>query len=153
MFRCLFRRRFHCMLIVPLFLLPGCAAAPLAMIGTAFGIAGSAVSTGSDVYKSGKLDSSELGSFDDVRAAVFLAADELRLTTLYETPGTPTRVIRFADDQAATIDVTLDPRTPMLTGLRIDVGLRGSEPTARLILRRARAHLPSAPPVVPEVPG
>lgn len=137
--------------LLPLFFLSGCAAAaPLAAIGTAFGIAGSAVSTGADVYHSGKLDSSELGSLDDVRAAVFLAADELALTTLYEHVTAPTRVIRFADERKATIDVTLDSRTPRLTAIRIDVGVRGSEPTARLILRLTRAHLPSAGASTPE---
>ena len=123
----------------------GCAAAPLAALSTAFGIAGTAVSTGSSVYSSGKLDSAENASLDELRAAVFLAADDLRLETVYEKDIDATRHIRFIDARQLRIDVTIDPRTDKLCRLRINVGINGNEPTARLILARVRAHLSPVP--------
>ena len=131
--------------LVVVLAITGCAAAPLAALSTAFGIAGTAVSTGSSVYSSGKLDSAEMASLDDLRAAVFQAADDLRLETIYEKDVDATRQIRFVDTRQFRIDVTIDPRTDNFARLRINVGINGSEPTARLMLARVRLHLPPDP--------
>ena len=116
----------------------GCAAIPLAVLGTAAGIAATAVSTGADVYSLGKLDAAEMASFREVCNGVGAAADDLSLHLVSTKVKDRRLIVRLADDQKATIDVTVEPRTARLTRLRIDVGLFGSEPTARLLLKRIR---------------
>ncbi|HSV14349.1 MAG TPA: hypothetical protein VLI90_08825, partial [Tepidisphaeraceae bacterium] len=46
----------------------GCAAIPIATVGTVAGLAASTVDTGADLYKMGKLDAADLATFDDVVA-------------------------------------------------------------------------------------
>ena len=58
----------------------GCAALPLATLGILAEFTASAVSTGKDVYRLGKLDTAEMARDDQVIAATLLAAQELHLT-------------------------------------------------------------------------
>src|SRR5689334_1289023 len=62
----------------------GCTTAAVVSAGTMVGIAASAVSTGADVYRLGKLDSADHVRFDERIAAVRASADELGLKTVKE---------------------------------------------------------------------
>ena len=129
------------LILLPL-LSTGCAALPLATLGTLFGIAGSAASTGTDVYSAGKLDAAELHPVQPLRASAFLAAADLEMTPVFDKPDKFGSTIRFTDARESTLDVSFDSRTPVLTRVRINVGLFGHEPTARIFLEQMRTHLP-----------
>src|SRR5678815_1059114 len=57
----------------------GCAAVPVAAVGTLAGAGASAVSTGNDIVRLGKVDTAEMASFDEVVSATRLAATDLAL--------------------------------------------------------------------------
>ena len=123
----------------------GCASIGLATLGTALGALGSAASTGSSVYKLGKLDSAEMASYADTRWAVRQAATDLDLHVSVDAPDEKDRTIwhfAFCDLKKAETDVTVERRASMVCLVRVNVGILGSEPTARLIMRRIHAHLP-----------
>jgi len=46
------------------------------------------------------------------------------------------------DDRDSKVRIDIDRRSRTLCRLKIDVGLMGSEPTARLVLARMRMNLP-----------
>jgi hypothetical protein len=120
----------------------GCAGMTLVGAASVVGVAGGALDTGTSVWSMGKLDSAELASLEQLEAAIHSAAVELGLVILSEkTRGDGRRRLAFIDERHKVVDLWLDPRTPTLTRLRIDVGWFGSEPTARLILARTRYHL------------
>lgn len=121
----------------------GCAAVPLATVGTAAGIASAAVSTGADVYRQGKLDAAELATLDDVHFAAHAASEELALTFLSEKSDDDKIDLRYEDDHGADVLIIIDRRTRALTHIRIDVGVFGAEPAARLMLQRIRFQLRS----------
>jgi hypothetical protein len=123
----------------------GCAAIPVATAGTLASIAATGVSTGSDLYKMGKLDTAELARVDEFVAAAHRAAYDLRLARTGYTTSPGITTIWFKDDRGANVKVIVERRTETLTRCRIDVGLYGSEVTARLFLARLRAHLPPPP--------
>src|SRR3954470_8936210 len=119
----------------------GCATAAVATAGTLAGIAASAVSTGADVYRMGKLDSADEARFDQWIAAIRAAGADLNLKVQkWSDDGKGVWRCTFADDRKATISVAVERRTETLCRTRIDVGIFGSEPTARLILIRMRVH-------------
>jgi hypothetical protein len=136
-----------------LFACGGCELIPIATLSAVFGIAGTAVSAGPEVFSAGKLDTSVMASEDDCRQAVRLAAGDLRLRLARDQKASgSSRVWDFQlqDDRATKIEVTVDPRSANLCRCRVNVGLFGSEPTARLIMQRIEAHLPaSAPATMP----
>jgi hypothetical protein len=149
-------RRMICRLVRLLSALPvlcaGCAAIPLATLGTVADIAGSAATTGPAVYQMGKLDITFVADFATVQHAVRLSAYDLRLIVLDDPdsnahPGPWS--IRLQDNLNSKITITVDPRTPMLCRCRVDVGLFGSEPTAKVVMSRISAHLPAAPATQP----
>ena len=136
------------LMLVSLLLLAeaGCVAAPVVAAGAALEAASSAVSTGTDVYRLGKLDTAVLASYDDSRAAVRQAAANFRLKIVRdEQEGKHTNIwnFRLADDYKETVDVRIEQRSGMLCLLRVDVGWFGSQPTAQLIIDKIRSHLPS----------
>jgi len=119
----------------------GCATAAVATAGTVAGIAASAVSTGADIYRMGKLDSADQARFDDWIAAARAAAVDLDLKVeRWSDNGKGEWGCTLADERKSTISVSVERRTETLCRTRIDVGLFGSEPTARLILTRMRVH-------------
>ncbi|CAN5512891.1 hypothetical protein BH10PLA1_BH10PLA1_18140 [soil metagenome] len=123
----------------------GCAAAALTSAGTVAGITATAISTGADVYHLGKLDSVELARFPEMIAAVHATAADLHLAVTKEkNDGDGNRTLILSDDCDTTLDITIERRTETMCRCRINVGLFGSEPTARLILLRMREHLPLA---------
>ena len=131
----------------------GCAAVPIAALGSVLGVTASAVSTGGDIYRLGKLDAVEVATFDEAVEAAYLAAAELRLTNKGAEPRKGGAVqVSFADDKGAGMKVRVEPRTPRLVRVRVDVGWFGSEMTARLFLTRLRVYLPklSAPAPDPD---
>ncbi|MEL7088775.1 MAG: DUF3568 family protein, partial [Planctomycetota bacterium] len=106
----------------------------LAMIGAA----ASAASSGSAVFKRGKLNASWMGPFDHIVAAGEVAGSELGLL-IRSTHGDPVKgtwktVMNTADGDKITIRTSR--KTHNLTEFQIDVGLSGSESTARLLLKR-----------------
>jgi hypothetical protein len=120
----------------------GCAEATIAGVGAVAGLAATGVSTGADVYRMGKLDAVDMISLDDQIAAVQSAARDLRLTLqkqeLYNTDHGRWRCT-ISDDRDTRFRVYLERRTARLCRSRIDVGIFGSESTARLFLARMRA--------------
>ena len=125
----------------------GCAAIPLATLGTIGGVTASAVSTGHDVYKSGKLDSAEMGTYGEILAAALAAGTDLDLRLLQNRLRNDGYAeIIVTDERGAQATIKLDRRTARLTVIRIDVGPFGSEVAARLILERLRANLPTTRP-------
>jgi hypothetical protein len=124
----------------------GCATLTLATLGTIAGTAGSAISTGKEVYGLGKLDAAEMARLDQMVAAANLAAADLGLQFKPNPKARqkdPTFVeLPFADDKGARVKVTLERRAERLVRIRVDVGFFGSEVTARLFLARLRSHLP-----------
>jgi hypothetical protein len=119
----------------------GCATAAVATAGTMVGLAASAISTGSDVYRLGKLDSADLATRDDWLAAVRAAAADLSLTIESESQTEKGNWrATLADARNQRLRVYVEARTKTLIHTRIDVGLLGSEPTARLLLARIRNH-------------
>ena len=124
----------------------GCATVTVATAGTIAGIAATSISTGAEVYKWGKLDAVEMDTFEDSVAAVRLAARDLQLKIVKDLKPDAKQdrwSFLLSDDLKDTISIDLDRRTQRLTAMRINVGLFGSEPTARLVLARIRTHLPS----------
>ena len=103
------------------------------------GLAAAGISTGADVYRMGKLDSVDLCRFDDLKPAIYTAAKQLNLTVVNEhMMGYEICRIKLKDDRDATMQITIESRTKKLCATRIDVGIFGSEPTARLLLSRVR---------------
>jgi hypothetical protein len=140
----------RCYCLLMLMLLPlvagGCVAAPVVAAGAALEAASSAVSTGTDVYRLGKLDTAVMASYDDSREAVRQAAANFRLKIVRdEQEGKHSNIwnFRLADDLKETVDVRIEQRSGMLCLIRVDVGWFGSQPTAQLILDKIRGHLPS----------
>jgi len=122
----------------------GCAEATIAGVGAMAGLAATGVSTGADVYRMGKLDAVDMVAFDDQIAAVRKAADELKLTIdkqeLYDEATGRWRAI-IADDRDSRFRVYLERRTANMCRTRIDVGMFGSESTARLFMARVRGEI------------
>lgn len=116
----------------------GCAAGvDIALIGAAAGAASSAADAGSAVYSAGKLRSVGMLDVESTRTAVLIAADELGLEIDEENEPRPGQYrIVLIDELNSRIYIHLQERTPTMTRLTINIGLFGSEPTARLILKR-----------------
>jgi hypothetical protein len=128
----------------------GCAEATIATAATVAGIAATGVSTGADVYRMGKLNSVDMTSFEELRDSVRKSAVDLQLTLVSQEDYEPGKWrCRLEDDEKTPMRVYIEKRTGKLCRTRIDVGVFGSEPTARLLLARMRQHLPTPPPAVP----
>jgi hypothetical protein len=138
------------LVLLALFTSGGCAAIPLATLGTLGGITASAVTTGRDVYKQGKLDTAEMATYDEIVHATLAAADDLDLTkrevNLWDDGHAD---VTCVDEHGAAVTIKLQRRTRTMSWIRIDVGAFGSEVAARLFLSRLRAHLPVAPSTAP----
>lgn len=125
----------------------GCGILSLATLGTVASAAAPAVSAGQELYSMGKLDTAEMQRANDVALAARKAALDLGLR---RRPNPNERGVRdlslqeleFVDQKGNSFKVTIDRRAERLVLLRIDVGLFGSQPAARLFLTRIRAHLP-----------
>ncbi|HWE05003.1 MAG TPA: DUF3568 family protein [Tepidisphaeraceae bacterium] len=131
--------------LLPLLGCTGCVALPLATLGTVLGVAGTAATTGSDVYNLGKLDFSVMATFDECRFAAVDAANDLQLHIRgckFVGKRKDELKVELADDLNRSIAVRIDRRAARLCQCRVDVGLFGSEPTAKVIMQRIRRHLP-----------
>jgi hypothetical protein len=129
----------------------GCATATITTLGTVAGAIGPSISAGREVFTMGKLETAEPGEFYVVLAATHKSAQELGLRYCplpRDLQGKdPTRVdLRFFDDRCQPFIIRLERRAAMLVRVRIDVGIFGSEPTARLFLAVLRTHIPPFPP-------
>jgi hypothetical protein len=135
--------------IAMMFSTGGCAALTLATLGTIAGSAGSAISTGREVYELGKLDAAEMARFDQAVLAAQQAADDLGLQFKPYPKGKPSdqsiMVLPFVDERGSRVKVRLERRAERLVLIRVDVGWFGSEVTAHLFLTRLRSHLPRPP--------
>jgi hypothetical protein len=123
----------------------GCATASVAAVGTMAVIAASAISTGGDIYRLGKLDAADESRYDAWLAACRAAIADLHYTVEKESDkGDGLWICILRDDRRSRVDVTVERRTETICLTRVDVGVFGSEPTARLILtaiRRRAGHL------------
>lgn len=111
----------------------------LAMLGAA----SSAASSGSAVYKRGKLNASWMASFDEVVAAGEAAFDDLGMKVT-RSKGNEKKgkwAIVAVNDDKNKVKLKVDHKASRLTEFQIDVGLFGKEPTARLILKRMAVAL------------
>ena len=136
--------------------LGGCAAAPLAALATVADISSDVVGTGSEVFKNGKLESVELTTFSQCEDAIRQTFTDFRLNVVYDTRDGADRKFEVIDDTGATTDIVITRRSPVLCYIKIDVGYFGSEPLARLLLRRIRVHLPmdhQGATTLPALPG
>jgi hypothetical protein len=123
----------------------GCAEVSIAAVGTTAGIAASAISTGGDVYRLGKLDTADEIHYDQWVAACRAGAGDLHYTVERESDkGYGKWLIVLRDDRRSRVDIHVDRRTETLCLTHIDVGLLGSEPTARLILTAIRRRAGAA---------
>lgn len=106
----------------------------LAMLASA----ASAASSGSAVYKQGKLNASWMAPFDLVVAAGQGAFKEMGMTVKKSTGDKDkgTWTIVAVDDDKDKITLTVNRATPKLTEFQIDVGWFGRESTARLLHKR-----------------
>ncbi len=128
-------------------ILGGCAAAPLATLGTVADIAGTAYSTGTSVFKDGRLDTAVMADSRQIEDAVRSAAWDLRLQVLRDRrvrPNKPNWEFELEDDRGAKFDISVEQRTETMAVVRVDVGYFGSEPLCRLVTARVLAHLPQA---------
>jgi Protein of unknown function (DUF3568) len=122
----------------------GCDLIPLATLGTVLGIAGTAASTGTEVYQAGKLDTAFMADRDKCRDAVLLAALDLKLHVVRDRELCKGKWdFQLQDDLKSKIEVTLQRRTEQMCRCRVNVGLFGSRPTAELIMHRIQTHLPA----------
>lgn len=125
----------------------GCAAIPLTTAGAALEMAGTAASQGAAVYSLGKLDFSVNADFGECNAAIHAAIADLQLHLMkceFADKGQDKIVYELEDDRKSRTDVSVDRRTARLCQCRVDVGIFGSEPTAKLIMDRIRHHLPNS---------
>ena len=141
--------RSACLLVISLLLLAegGCVIAPVVAAGAVVGAASSAVSTGNDVYRLGKLDTAVMANYDDSREAVREMAANLRLHIVGDAQEGKHKEIwnfQLVDDHKETVDVQIQQRSGMLCLIRVDVGWFGSQPTADLMMHAIRTHLPAA---------
>lgn len=111
----------------------------LAMLGAA----SSAVSSGSAVYKRGKLNASWMASFDQVVAAGEGAFNDLgmRVTKSKGDEAKGNWMIVAVNDDKNKVTLKVDRKTAALTEFQLNVGWFGKEPTARLILKRMAVAL------------
>jgi hypothetical protein len=118
-------------------------AAPLTLGGcgielAALGAAASAASQGSAVFQRGKLAVSWMGQLDTVVAATEAAGTDLGLLTRHSSGNVVEgqwRTVMYTHDGDKLV-VTVQRKTPEFVQFTIDIGWFGSEPTARLLLKR-----------------
>jgi hypothetical protein len=130
----------------------GCALIPLTTVGAVVDIAGTAASAGPAVFKAGKLDSAFMADSVLVEDAVRSAAADLGLHMIGHCTSNKRGDVftfEFDDDLKTNIEVVLERRTRILCVCRVDVGLLGSEPTARLLMSQIEHHLPPPPATQP----
>lgn len=132
----------------------GCAEATIATASTLVGVAAAGISTGADVYRMGKLNSADLARLDQSIDAVHAAAGDMHFVIEKEEYyATGKWRCTLSDERKTRIRIYLERRTQTLCWTKIDVGIFGSEPTARLILARMRQHVPTSQPFGAESPS
>jgi hypothetical protein len=128
----------------------GCALIPLDTLSTVLGMASSAASTGPEVYRAGKLETALMIQYPQLLQDVRTAATDLRLHIARDRSDSKSGDnwdFKLRDDQNAQIEITIQRRSAMLCRCCVDVGIFGSEPTAKLIMRQIESHLsPSRSP-------
>jgi hypothetical protein len=117
----------------------GCATASIAAAGTVAGIAATAISTGGDIYRLGKLNSADEATYPMWVGACRAAAVDLHFTIKKQIDkGNGKWFCTIEDDNRDRIDIHVERLTEKICLTRIDVGVFGSEPTAHLILAAIR---------------
>ena len=123
----------------------GCEIVTLATVSTMLDIAGTVATTGPEVFSMGKLSTALMADDGEIQKAVRRAGADLHLHLVRDRQEKSYRNIwdfQFQDDRKSKIEVTVEKRAGMLCWLRVNVGIFGSEPTARLIMHRIESHLP-----------
>ncbi len=128
------------LLIVPA--LTGCTAVPIATISAAAGAAAATTEVTSAVYKSGKLRSAEMASFEQMHEALSMTVDDLGYNVKQENidEGRHVRVV-IEDEQYKRIVINIERHTPKVCTLMVDVGWLGAQHIARLFYERFKAEL------------
>ena len=124
-------------------MLSGCAALPLAALGTVADVSSSIIGTGSEVFSLGKLDSVEHAKLGQCEVAVRQTVEQLHFRFTADQFDNESHTFTIADDHDDEIAIEIHSMTARVCAIRIDVGIFGSEPLARLLLRGIRAHLPA----------
>jgi hypothetical protein len=122
----------------------GCITGSLVTIGTVLGALGTAASTGSDVYKLGKLDAVLNRPAADCHRAVLASAGDLGLSVIVDDQTDlqfEVWEMTLHDERNSPVGIHIERRTGKMCRCRVDVGFFGSEPTARLMMERIRANL------------
>jgi len=127
----------------------GCITSSIITLGTVLGALGSAASTGSDVYKLGKLDAVLYASATDCHRGVIQTAKEMGLMIVTDDHVNPREDVwemTLHDEKKSPVGIHIERRTAVMSRVRIDVGIFGSEPTTRLFMQQLRINLHLAPP-------
>ncbi len=127
-------RGWRCVLVVAL----ACGSAGCGVELALIGAAASAASTGSAVYRRGKLNASWMADFDLVVAAAEAACSDLALV-ITASSGDARKgqwIVRSEKNDGKDIVIRIERKSPSLTEFQIDVGWFGSETTARLVYKR-----------------
>lgn len=109
------------------------------------GIAATALSTTTDVYRLGKLDSADPIPYDLWIQATRQAAGDMGLAVALDEetePGVWRMLLQ--DERRGRIKIRVERHAEHLTRTRIDVGFFGSEPTARLLIDQIRRGVVAA---------
>lgn len=114
-----------------------CAAIPVATLAAA----GSAVQSGSSVWRSGILSTAQLAPFDRTVDAVEAAVAELGLRLRTRSTRAGHDALSLVDDHHNRMRITVKHRTDAYTTIVIDMGIFGSQAVARLIQERIEHHL------------
>jgi len=123
----------------------GCALIPLATLSTVVGMAGDVAPVAPAVFHAGKLDVTMMTKYDEVLPAVRQAAWDLQMHVVRDQKnggGDWDWDFQLRDDKKEKVEITVRKCTATMCKCQVDVGLFGSEPTARLIMWRIEMHLP-----------
>lgn len=97
--------------------------------------------SGAAFYSSGKIYAVRIADFDDVVGAVRDTAAALAMSFEEEDVDDDRAMLKYEDDDGATILIVINRKTEVLTAFRVDVGAFGSEPLARLFLAQVEERL------------
>ncbi len=116
----------------------GCTGLEPAMIGAA----ASAAATGTSVLAMGKLNAVYLADMDRVTNAIRQSLQDTGHTITRDEPDPPYRHRITAEDlRGEAVLIRVEQRTKQLTRYRFDVGLFGSNATAKLLFQRTEFYL------------
>ncbi len=115
----------------------GCAAA-----GVAGDVVGSSIDTTQQAFRAGKSDTYINANWQDVVGAMRRTCEKLSLIPIKEESHPEQLKVKYHDDRAQEVTITIVRRTQTMTELHVDVGFFGPEGLGRLVLREMAHELP-----------